>query len=485
MNDSKQEMTPSFVRDQLDEILAQEIIALIDVDSDMARMSYNLAIISCITLIVEREREIKQYQEFPPERYTKDSFFNELVDIGMERDATLENAVDTAFKSGFISRDDKGDLRAEISGYIMASFLNNMFPGMQGMNLIAYVLQINDEVLSDRKTLEEAKSNFRQTLKSRGVTVSMEHAEKNASDLAAGISKTQSQSSEISQKLKKDNLNRLARIMKKRKKKTFDSHEKLNVKDVFDKGPSREELEAQQEKIKKAEEDAKRLAKLAEELAEKNEQVKEAKEAADAAALKLKELEEREKELMAARKEAEKTQQMARELEEREARMARREEELKAMEARLYQEEKERQKQKEAREQALENEAQDHSRSDDDIESMIEAFENELTMPCPLCRDGEIVSKQTEKGKMFYSCTRDDCRFVSWDKPYHFQCPLCKNPFLTEKISENGTPGLKCPRASCSYTQDSLIDPAQVMANKASDSAPKKKKKLVRRKRRR
>lgn len=45
-----QELDPAFVRDQLDEILAQEITALLDVDSNSAMLSFNLASISCITL---------------------------------------------------------------------------------------------------------------------------------------------------------------------------------------------------------------------------------------------------------------------------------------------------------------------------------------------------------------------------------------------------------------------------------------------------
>ena len=51
-------LDPGFVRDQLDEILAQEITALLDIDSGSAMVSFNLASIACITLILEREREI-------------------------------------------------------------------------------------------------------------------------------------------------------------------------------------------------------------------------------------------------------------------------------------------------------------------------------------------------------------------------------------------------------------------------------------------
>lgn len=486
MEGIKSEFAPSFVRDQLDEILAHEITSLIDVDSDVAKMSYNLATLSCITVIVDREKEIRQYTEFPPERYTLESFFNELVDIGLEKDVTLENAVQSVIKSGYVSRDDAGELKAEMSAYTMMGFLDNMFPGMQGMNLIAFVLQMNDEVNSNRKTLEEAKESFAQTLKSRGVIVTKDIAEKKGSDIASGIIKPHTQSREISRKLKQDNLNRLSQIMKKRKSRTHETTGKFKIKDIFDKGSTKEEIEAQKAEIRKAEEDAKRVAQLAIELAQKDEEIKEALEAAEEAARQLKEFEKSEQELTAARKEAERAREMTTRLEEKEAQIAQREARLKEMEERLKKEEEDLRKIDEAAKQkALEAEMKKTSRADDDIESRIAAFESELTMPCPMCKDGEIISKKTEKGKDFFSCTRDDCRFVSWDKPYHFECPLCKNSFLTEMAAPNGDKGLKCPRASCSFTQNNLLDPVVNMARTASESSPKKKKKVVRRVKRR
>ena len=85
---------------------------------------------------------------------------------------------------------------------MMVGFLDNMFPGMQGVNLIAYVLQMNDEVNSGRKTLEVAKSNFASTLKSRGVSVSEDKAEKKATEIISGVVATSPQSKEVSKKLK-------------------------------------------------------------------------------------------------------------------------------------------------------------------------------------------------------------------------------------------------------------------------------------------
>jgi len=458
MDSDKINLAPSEVRDQLDEILAQEIIALLDVDSDSVMMSFNLASISCITLIIEREREIRQFPESPPERYTKETFLNELVDIGLEKDEILQNTVFSVINKGYISTDSRNELKAEMPAFMMVGFLDNMFPGMQGMNLIAFVLQMNDEVNAGRKTFELAKESFKSTLKSRGVSVSKDRAEEKASEIISGTIATSSQSKEISRKLKNNNVNRLSKLIKKRRKKSIDSPGQLNIKDIFDKGPTKEEIQARKEEIRKTEEAALKAAELAKELALKEEQIAEAEEAAKEAARQLKEIEEREKQLEVAQKEAAKAKEMASDLEKREAQMAEKEAQLKALEEKLKQEEELKQKQDEEdlQKQIEDEEKKKISQDDDNIESQIAAFESELTMPCPLCKDGEIISKTTEKGKEFFSCTKAECRFVSWDKPYHFECPLCKNGFLTEMLAPNGEKGLKCPRAACSYTQYNL-----------------------------
>jgi ssDNA-binding Zn-finger/Zn-ribbon topoisomerase 1 len=473
-----QELDPGFVRDQLDEILAQEITALLDIDSKSAMLSFNLASIACITLIVEREREIRQYPESPPERYTKESFIHELTEIGLERDMILEKAVLLVLNNGYISIDTKGLLKAEMPSFMMMGFLDNMFPGMPGMNLIGFVLQINEEVNSGRKTLELARESFKATLKTRGVLVTKDTAEKKAAEIAAGIGAMPGQTREIALKLKQDNLDRLSKLIKTRRKRSMDSAGQLHIKDVFDKGPSREELEAE-----KAEEEARKAAAFARELAEKEEKIKQAEAAAKEAAKQLEELEQREKELIQAREEAERAKQKAAELEAREAEMAEKEARLKALEEKLKQEEEKRHIEEEKAAESKEaEETEEDALSDEDIESRIAAFESDLTMPCPLCKQGEIVSKTTEKGKEFFTCTSPGCRFVSWDKPYHIECPLCKNPFLTEIVVPTGEKGLKCPRASCSYRQNNLSDPKLNMAQTVAGSYPKKIKKVIRRK---
>ena len=58
---------------------------------------------------------------------------------------------------------------------------------------------------------------------------------------------------------------------------------------------------------------------------------------------------------------------------------------------------------------------------------------------------GELVEKQSRKGKVFYSCNQyPDCRFASWDKPVEGPCPHCEAPLLYERNSRSGAQTLLC-----------------------------------------
>ncbi len=476
------------VRAHLDEILASAIVAFIDVDSQSAIMSFNLATISCITLIVEREREIKQFADSPPERYTLDSFSSALVEIGLDKDDYLESAITVSIDNGYIQRLDNGELRAEMSAFMMVGFLDSMFPAMQGMNLIAFVLQMNDEVTSGRKSLELAKQSFSTSLKNRGVTVTKDRAEQRARQIAQGEQQHGAGNArEISTHLKKENLDRLSHLIRTRKKKSGDYQQKIKVKNVFDKGPSKGALEVEEKENQRAEEAVRKAAELDRQLADKDEKIKAAEAAARTLSQQLKSLEKMEKTLETVKEEAKEAKAKAAAFEAKEAEMAEREAKLKALEEQIRVKEEEA---RQAHEHRIKAEAlakaKQQAKDEEDIESQIAAFEMDLAMPCPLCADGKIEEKTTKKGKTFFSCNGQDCRFVSWDKPYHFECPLCKNPFLTEVTVSSGEKGLKCPRAACSYTQNNLLDPMQNMAAAAEAVKPKKKKKrIVRRRKRR
>jgi len=65
---------------------------------------------------------------------------------------------------------------------------------------------------------------------------------------------------------------------------------------------------------------------------------------------------------------------------------------------------------------------------------------------------GEIVEKQSRRGKIFYGCNRyPDCTFAVWDKPVDKPCPNCNTPFLVEKSTKKNGHFLACPDKACGY----------------------------------
>ena len=74
-----------------------------------------------------------------------------------------------------------------------------------------------------------------------------------------------------------------------------------------------------------------------------------------------------------------------------------------------------------------------------------------LGISCPeeTC-EGEVVEKQSRKGKVFYGCNKyPDCKFATWDKPVEGPCPDCEAPLLYEKNARGGSASVNC--RVCAY----------------------------------
>ena len=69
-----------------------------------------------------------------------------------------------------------------------------------------------------------------------------------------------------------------------------------------------------------------------------------------------------------------------------------------------------------------------------------------LGVKCPKCSKGEIVQRNTKRGKTFYGCERyPNCDFASWDKPVNKKCEKCESPIMVEKWKKGGDLQLLCP----------------------------------------
>jgi DNA topoisomerase-1 len=59
-------------------------------------------------------------------------------------------------------------------------------------------------------------------------------------------------------------------------------------------------------------------------------------------------------------------------------------------------------------------------------------------VPCPECKQGELVEKKTRRKRIFYSCGRfPDCKFAVWNRPVAAPCPNCGG-LLTESTKKDG-----------------------------------------------
>ena len=509
-NASKQHVSTDYqkIRIQFDNVLNRHILRLIEIDTE-PRLKFDTLTVSCLVLLVERDREIKMFPKSPPERYIRETFFNDLNDIGLEIDDDLMAAFETLVKLGYVGIDGSERYSALISTLALVKFIDNIFSGMPGLNLIAYIIQCIDEVIAGRKELKENLNNFEKTLVSRGVSISnqnLREEEKETIKKTATTFRVSKESLAAAEELKKVNLQKLAtlRSMAVRRSEEKGVRRASQIMDLFPKrggtietfrpefSPERDdravvrEIEEKEEAIRKREEALRKAEEAAFDLERRKKEIEEKEKAIQNAAFAA-----REAELALKEAEVKAALMAAKELE-----MAKREQELAEKEALLLKEKELAASSHLEEPETVEAEGEETIDDDDDdseiesgpsIEEKIAAFEAELAMPCPLCSIGKIVSEVTDKGKTYFACTNPACKFVSWSKPYHFPCPLCKNPYLIETIGQDGFPGLKCPRAACLFNQKGLYDPkislGSASQNVAAMGGPlKKKKRIVRRK---
>ena len=77
---------------------------------------------------------------------------------------------------------------------------------------------------------------------------------------------------------------------------------------------------------------------------------------------------------------------------------------------------------------------------------------NELKLPCPKCKVGNIVRKRTKRGKSVYGCDQyPKCDFIINQKPLDEKCPKCGYPLINKNKKIK-----KCSNKDCNYdTSDS------------------------------
>ena len=425
------------VRKLFDQTLGQHIERLIGAKYGIGALPVNLATISCLILLAEREAEIQNLPSTPSERYTHKTLTNELTEIGLDPDEDLSVAVQDMIQRGYIDVDDDGKFSAKKPTITMAQLLDRAFPKMPGMNLIAYFVQTMDEVQSGRKDLDSAISQFDQILQMQGVS------------LVKGKTRPKPEkaprpSVERETKLRKIETPRAPRsepriLSLNGNSGPFERRE-VEVRGLSawqDDSPETfsevdEVIEAQApDIIEEAEEEEIGGEAETEDLA--SETVR--------ADTSLEDAPFTQEEPLPLSKPVEQETGLSENVEtEREEAVPRQPEDA------FEPAETEIDTEAVPKEHALEG-------ADDIVEERIATFEEDLAMQCPICRNAKVITEKTATGKLYYKCSDKNCNLISWGKPYHLVCPQCKNPFLVETSDREGKTMLKCPRATCHYWQ--------------------------------
>ncbi|GAB6096391.1 hypothetical protein JCM14469_26440 [Desulfatiferula olefinivorans] len=477
-NDTTAASDSKKVKEKLDAILERNLRKLDQISVLGKDVQLDMVTVAALHLLVEREGEIEDDELTKKQRYTRKAFLNDLTEIGFEIDDELMKKIQAVLDNGCVVIDGAGAYHAQMAAKDVVGNINKMFPGMPGMNLIAYVIQTMEEILTGRKDLDKGVDQFDKALQSRGRPLTFVHlrTEKKTESQKAQErlkrAQEREESRKASEKLKVIYSEKIASLRKtllrEKEEPMVVTRRALGADDIQIK-------EVSPQKIREAQE----RERLEQERLERERLEKEREE-----------LERQKQELERLAREQEEKDRLERERQEQERREQERQEALAREEQerlRLEQEVRERLERERLEKERLEAESSDRELS---IEEQIAAFEREQAVTCPLCHTGKILQETTDSNRTYYKCSNPVCKFISWDKPHLFACPQCRNPYLLEFHRPDGTVGLKCPLATCSYSQAGLGRPGEAPPPQAAtptasapDGAAPKKKRLVRRRR--
>ena len=94
--------------------------------------------------------------------------------------------------------------------------------------------------------------------------------------------------------------------------------------------------------------------------------------------------------------------------------------------------------------------------------------QNFIGVPCPQCKDGELVEKKARRGNYFYGCSNyPNCEFTSNYKPIAEKCPQCDSPYLLEKTLKSGTV-IDCPNNKKTSAEEPAEKPKRTKKGKSA-----------------
>jgi ssDNA-binding Zn-finger/Zn-ribbon topoisomerase 1 len=441
------------VLDIFEKILIKHLERLIGANYLTNTLTLNCLIISCLILLMERENEIKNVSSGVSVRYTYETLMSELEEMEFKPDRKGMNiVVQDMIDNGYLTVDDDKKFIPGKPSAIMVTLLDQAFPDMPGMNLIAYFIQTVDEVTSERKDLDTAKNQFDQVLTMQGVLLDKKQPDPAPTRCPEPSEerKPRIKKSGILGRQKVDTWHKAPQISlsdpkvlssgayegKLRKldfgKPSLDNHKTNTISDIDEQSKSeRPKFRVKDGEIKPYDDVEKQrdMQNPVDEGAAKNIPVYDSTSRIETP-LKGMDPAEQDKDPLVKNKDEESETDDSTVNKVTEA--------------------------KEAIGDKLDkpSEKEDLINIDEDIEKRITAFEEDLALECPICKQSKIQAEETAMGKTFYRCLAKNCNFISWGKPYQILCPQCNNPFLVEASDNAGKTILKCPRSTCRYRQN-------------------------------
>lgn len=495
-----------------DEILRTHVTRLVGSAFAVDGLPLHAVAIACVALLAAREREIHDAPAHPPERYQHATLSQALAELGLLHER-VETTLGALTAQGYLTVEPQGALVAQKRAMSMTLLLDRLFPRMPGLQLVLYVLQTMEEVISGRKDLAFALQQWDQILQKYGVALPQavlpQEAKRPPTDhpLQAVTLQALPKQKELSRQEALDLLK--AQIQSQRPDKVVSATESVTVWDITALSPrddhgwqDHDSLPEQTDEVFHPNDSAAIAPMPPEthqieaasgvevwsehqaaahhtadaawpEVSHKDDAVTESETTPGVAGPNLESagLEPgpstvspsgHDGAAAPASLEAALTGNMSSDRldDARESASAPTFTEASLpSEACAHLEDVVEPQQAAASAlatapaTAVRAEAAQSAWDDEEVESQIEAFEEELAMACPMCTTGRIRQERTKKGQLFYSCSTETCKLMSWGRPYHQACPMCHNPFLVEIVDRTGTTSLKCPRATCFYNK--------------------------------
>ncbi len=161
------------VEKQLDNVLREQTLNHLGFNSAVPGFHVSIAAFSCIFLVHKRETEIAGSEGVAPERYTSETLFDELMDLGVMVDSDYDGILGQIKNEEYISVDDEDRYSSGSLSQILVRIFGLVYPTMKGVLLVAYFTQTAEEVKSLRKSLEEALEQVAHVLASQGVALDL------------------------------------------------------------------------------------------------------------------------------------------------------------------------------------------------------------------------------------------------------------------------------------------------------------------------